>query len=222
MNVFITGISKGIGLALTTEALNKGHRVFGVARNPESSPELSSLIKSYPDFHLINLDLLDPKAEEKLLMELKECSSLDIVINNAGIYEKGSSREEFLKSFEVNSFTPFLVSHTLLPKLKMSKNPKLIHISSIMGSIEETSSGGAYAYRASKAALNMINKSLTVENKWLTTAVLHPGWVQTRMGGESAPLEIKESSSGLWKVIEGLSPEKSGSFLDYQGAKLPW
>lgn len=222
MNVLITGISKGIGLALTIEALKKGFQVYGVARNPEASPEISALSVEYPSLHLVALDLTDPEAGLKLKAVFENCHSLDILINNAGVYEKGSSKSDFLKSFEVNTYIPFMVTEALLPKLQKAKQPKLIHISSMMGSIDDNASGGSYAYRASKSALNMVNKCLTVENRWLTTAVLHPGWVKTRMGGEGAPLSVNESSRGLWKVIEELKHEVSGSFIDYQGRNLPW
>lgn len=220
MNVFITGVSSGIGLDLTKLALKAGHHVYGVARNPEKSVELMALKSSNPSLQLLELDLMEEKASEKIASFLKNCPDLGLVINNAGVYEKGNSKEEFYKTFEVNTFIPFMVTEAVLPKLKSGSSPKLIHISSLMGSIEDNSSGGSYFYRASKTALNMINKCLTVENEWLITAVVHPGWVQTKMGGTEAPLSVQDSTAGIWKVIQGLS--KSGSFVDYQGRELPW
>lgn len=222
MNVFITGVARGIGLALTAEALQRGHTVYGVARNPEGSEALLKLRQKYPSLQLLKLDLTEEGASERLEMELTALESIDVVINNAGVYEKGVERDSFRKSFEINSFVPFMVAQTLLPKLKRSRSPKLVSISSTMGSIEENTSGGSVAYRASKAALNMINKCLSLEHDWLVALVMHPGWVQTDMGGTSAPTTTEESSQGIWRVIEELEKKDSGGFRDYQGRELPW
>lgn len=223
MNVLITGVSKGIGLALTNGALEKGYHVYGVARHPGSSKELSELQKRFSSqLTLIELDLTDAKAQDKLVSALKEQSKINILINNAGIYENGTDKQDFLKSFEVNSYIPFMVTETLLSKLKAAGSPKVIHITSLMGSISDNTSGGSYAYRSSKTALNMIHKCLSIDHPWLTSCVIHPGWVQTSMGGESAPVKVHESGSGIWKVIEELKPSESGCFKDYQGRNLPW
>lgn len=222
MNIVITGVAKGIGLALTKKALEEGHKVYGVARKPESSKELLHLKEKFSNLEFIQLDLTDDKAAEKLTNALKGCAVIDVLINNAGIYEKGTSKQEFLKSFEVNSYVPFMVTETLLDKLQKASQPKLIHITSMMGSIADNTSGGSYAYRASKSALNMIHKSLTVDHAWLTSAVIHPGWVQTNMGGSSAPTTTEHSVNGIWKVIEGLSLKDSGIFKTFEGKVLPW
>ena len=91
-----------------------------------------------------------------------------------------------------------------------------------MGSIDDNSSGGYYAYRSSKAALNMLNKSLAMDNPWLTTIVVHPGWVKTDMGGSQAPLTVEESTEGIWKLIKSKGPADSGKFFDYRGQILKW
>lgn len=222
MNVLITGVSKGIGLALTTEALQKGHHVFGVARKPDESKELMQLQKEYKTLTIIGLDLTNDDAQEKLNKALKATDKIDILINNAGMLENASTKEAFMKSFELNSYVPFMVVETILPKLKAASMPKIVHITSTMGSIADNTSGGYYAYRSSKSALNMIHKSLTVDHSWLTSAVIHPGWVQTRMGGESAPTSVEVSGKGIWKVVDGLTAADTGCFKDYQGKNLPW
>jgi NAD(P)-dependent dehydrogenase (short-subunit alcohol dehydrogenase family) len=222
MNVLITGVSKGIGLALTTEALQKGYQVFGVARIPEESMKLSQLQKQYNSLHIIKLDLKDNQASEKLRLSLIDCKQIDILINNAGIYEKETTKEAFLNSFEMNTYVPFMVTETILPKLKLSKEPKIVHITSMMGSIADNTSGDSYAYRSSKSALNMVHKCLSIDHDWLTSVAIHPGWVQTSMGGEAAPLSPEVSANGIWKVIEGTTKSESGCFKDYQGKQLPW
>lgn len=222
MDILITGISKGIGLALTSEALFKGYRVFGVARSSGQTSELMELKKKYQSLQIIDLDLTAADAKIKLTNALKHTNKIDILINNAGILENETSKEAFMKSFELNAHVPFMVTETILPKLKLSPSPKVIHITSMMGSIEDNTSGGYYAYRSSKSALNMIHKSFTIDHSWLTSAVIHPGWVQTRMGGGSAPTPADSSAKGIWKVIGGLTIKESGCFKDYQGQNLPW
>lgn len=220
--VFITGISRGIGLALTKLALERGDLVIGVARNPEESPELVKLQNQFKELKIISLDLSHDEASEKILAELTEIPVIDILINNAGIYEHGTSKQSFLKSFEVNSYVPFMVTEALLPKLKKSLFPKLVNISSVMGGITDNSSGDAYAYRSSKSALNMIHKCQSLEHHWLTCVAIHPGWVKTDMGGEGAQLLPKTSAIGIWDVISKIRLDESGPFMDYKGHHLRW
>ena len=128
--------------------------------------------------------------------------------------------EGWSETFTVNTIAPFLLAQSVLPAVK-SSGGKLIAISTRMGSIEDNSSGGFIAYRSSKAALNMAWRSLAIDSR-VTCAVLHPGWVQTRMGGGSAPLTPEQSVSGMRQVIEGLTAEQSGGFFNHDGSRVPW
>jgi len=223
MNVVVTGASRGIGLELTTIALNKGDQVLAVARDPKRSRGLMALQKEFGDkLSLCAADVAHPEAAEMILNSVANWSAIDTLINNAGIFRKDERADDFLESFRVNSVAPFLVTKTLLPKLRKGNSPRVLQITSLMGSIEDNSSGGSYAYRASKAALNMLNKCLAVENNWLTTIVIHPGWVKTDMGGSGAPVEVAESAQGIWKVAHALKHADSGQFFDFRGKKLPW
>ena len=115
-----------------------------------------------------------------------------------------------------------LVTQALLPCLERAAAPKVVNISSLMGSIEDNSSGGTYAYRMSKAALNMFTKTFAVDFPKIATLTMHPGWVKTDMGGANAPTEKTESVKGLLKVILASSLKNTGQFIDYEGDKLPW
>jgi len=222
MNVLITGASRGIGLQLTRQALEKGSMVYAVARAPLESPPLQTLKKQYDTkLVLITADLFSASAVEKISQNLGD-NPLDIMINNAGIFREDKTFQDFMDTFQINSVIPFFLAKTLLPKLKLSKDPKVAQITSRMGSIQDNSSGGHYSYRASKAALNMINKSFSLDHSWLTTLVIHPGWVQTDMGGSNAPVSPEDSATGIWKVILQSNKDQSGSFLDYQGHRIPW
>jgi NAD(P)-dependent dehydrogenase (short-subunit alcohol dehydrogenase family) len=127
------------------------------------------------------------------------------------------------QTFAVNTLGPLRVVQALLPNLRQGKRKTIVNMSSQLGSIEN-SNGGWYAYRASKAALNQINKSLGVElgRDGFICVVLHPGWVRTDMGGSGATYSPEESVSGLVAVIEKLQPADNGRFLDFKGNSIPW
>lgn len=223
MNILITGASRGIGLELCRQALAKGHTVIAVVRTANPDSELGRLKEQSGDkLQIINADMSDFSAPQAVLQQLEGLSSVDVLINNAGILKQTLSGEDFAESFRVNTIAPFLMAQAFLPLLKKSKAPKLINISSMMGSVADNTSGGYYPYRSSKAALNMINKSLSVDNPWLTTVVMHPGWVKTDMGGAGATTEIKESVQGMWTIIEKLKLNDSGGFFNFKGEELPW
>jgi len=153
--------------------------------------------------------------------------SLDLLIANAGTYGPRSvtTREDgeaWLETFAVQTVGPFLLAQSVLP-LVARANGKLIAITSRMGSIEDNTSGGYIAYRSSKTALNSAWRSLAIDNRSkVTAAVLHPGWVQTRMGGGSAPLTPQQSVSGMRQVIDRLNSKDSGEFFSYDGSQIPW
>lgn len=202
MKVVITGTSRGIGAELVKIAEEKGHEVLAVDRK--------------------TVDLRSPEAAAKIADLVKPWGVVDILVNNAGIMRQGTSREDFQESFLVNSIVPFEITQALLPYLKKSSKPRVVQITSKMGSIDDNTSGGYYAYRSSKSAINMINKSLALDNPWLTAMVVHPGWVKTDMGGAQAPTTTSESGDGIWRLIEGMVPSKSGSFYDFKGVEIPW
>ena len=216
MNILITGVSRGIGLELARQALTEGHSVIGVAR--AVTVELERL----KGIHVVIADLLDPAAPAKITKALQDWTFVDILVNNAGIMRAGVTTEDFMLSFQVNSVAPFIMTKALTPWLRKSGAPCVINITSLMGSIADNGSGGYYAYRSSKTALNMINKSLAVDSPWLTTVVVHPGWVKTDMGGEGAPVEPKRSAAGIWQIARDLKPSQSGKFFNYTGEELPW
>ena len=222
MYVVITGTSRGIGLELTKYALSKGHHVLAIARKPEASSSLVELQRSNIKLELMTLDLLDKDAHNLIAKRVGSWPQVDVLINNAGIFEKDQTIEDFEKSFLTNSIKPFFITRALLPLLKKSKHPVSLQITSMMGSITDNTSGGSYSYRASKAALNILFKSFSIDEKWLISLLVHPGWVQTRMGGESAPVSVQDSAQGIWKLIDDAKLSQSGSFMTYRGQTIAW
>ena len=215
-SVLITGANRGLGLEFVRQYKHAGWDVVATAR--ETSPELDAL-----DVRVEAIEMGDLDAVAALGSRIDR---LDLLIANAGTYGPRDIRDAeagrgWEQTFVVNTIAPFLLAQSLIPAVDAARG-KLIAISTRMGSIEDNNSGGYIAYRSSKAALNAAWKSLAIDNPGLVCAVLHPGWVQTRMGGRSAPLSPEESVVGLRKVIDGLGPERSGGFFDYRGAMVPW
>jgi NAD(P)-dependent dehydrogenase (short-subunit alcohol dehydrogenase family) len=228
MNIFITGANRGIGLGLTKAWLAKGHNVYATARHPDHARELWELEADYKG--RCHLQTLDVTQDEQLTLLAKKLEGVPIhmLINNAGVLPSWSSsfqdltRTDLLRAFEVNTIAPIRVAQAFLPHLKAAGHPIVATLSSLMGSITDNTSGGAYAYRISKTAVNMWNKSFAIDHPWLTAVVLHPGWVKTDMGGENAPTQVEESVTGLVKILSALKKETSGHFIDFQGRDLPW
>lgn len=223
--LLITGSNRGLGLEFVRQYAAEGWRVYACCRAPASASELNALASETVTVHA--LDVGDFGAIEALAEELQGVA-IDVLINNAGVFGDGSplgsiDYEVFRKTLEVNTLAPLRMTECFLPHLEKGSLKKIAHVTSRMGSIADNTSGGRYAYRSSKAALNMVNKSLSQDlGSRATTVVLHPGWVATDMGGPSAPLKAPESVSGMRKVIDGLSPEDTGRFFNWDGALLPW
>jgi NAD(P)-dependent dehydrogenase (short-subunit alcohol dehydrogenase family) len=217
----ITGANRGIGLELARQLVAAGHSVVATARKPsglESKLKGNSLI--YP------LDVGSPESIGELAGRLD--GPIDVLINNAGVIGDGdtgfetASPEKIMESFTVNALGAFRVTQALLKHLERGTKPKVVNITSQMGSIADNKSGGYYGYRMSKAALNMFTKSLAVDFPKWTVLCLHPGWVQTDMGGREAPVSPEDSARGLIKVIEKAGTSESGRFFNFRGEELPW
>jgi len=221
--VLITGANRGIGLEFVKQYEQAGYRVIGTARKPEKAAELKSL-----GARVEQLDVTDPESISALANLLKDVR-IDILINNAGVRGDRTATLDTLdfdrieQTFAVNAFGPMRVTQALYKNMQRSDTKKIIQISSVMGSIQN-SGGGDYDYRASKTALNMLNKSLAAElaSAGYISVVLHPGWVKTDLGGANARLTPSESVTGMIKVIEQLERKDNAHFYDYQGQEIPW
>lgn len=223
--VLITGANRGIGLELARQYAADGWNVIATCRDPAQATALAAI----PGVEIHALAVDDPAAIAQLAAALAG-RTLDLLINNAGVMgpdlpaqsRDGVDSEGWLQTLKVNSLAPLLLTLALRPALKAGA--KVATLSSQLGSIAENESGGMYAYRASKAAMNMINKSLSVDlrDDGIICLVLHPGWVQTDMGGAKAPVQVPDSVRGLRRVIEAATMADSGSFIAFDGRRLPW
>lgn len=220
-HVVITGVSRGIGQKLAELSLERGDKVWGIARDPSGTDGIKKLSAKYGDQLVLFAGDVNDRELGKKVLRGYNWPAIDVLINNAGIY-RDDNREDFEATFVTNSIAPYFLTKDLLPLLRKSSEPKAAFISSMMGSVADNASGGAVSYRASKAALNMIVKCLSIDEAWLTSLIFHPGWVKTRMGGENAPTEVTESAQGLLSLIHKSGKEHSGTFRNYLGKTLPW
>ena len=221
--VLITGANRGLGLEFARQFKARGYDVIGTARNPDKAAALRKL-----GAQVEQLDVADDNSAQALAARLAG-KSIDILINNAGIIGQPAQSvtdlnfDKMVYTYQVNALGPMRVTKALYENLKKGKGRKVVNITSMMGSIG-MNFGGGYDYRASKAALNMLSNTLSKElgKDGFTCIVIHPGWVQTDMGGNSAPVTPRESISGMIAVIDGLDGSANGKFFDYTGKELPW
>jgi NAD(P)-dependent dehydrogenase (short-subunit alcohol dehydrogenase family) len=217
----VTGANRGIGLALVVELKQRGQAVLAACRN--SSPELAKLGVEVVEGVDVATD-----AGLAALVAAVGTRSIDLLVNNAGILIWGDrlgelNVEGIRKQFEVNALAPLRLTDALRERL--GHGAKVALVTSRMGSIDDNSSGGAYGYRMSKAALNMAGKSLAVDlrGRGVAVAILHPGMVKTDMtGGHGGSVEPVDAARGLLARVDALTLETTGGFWHANGERLPW
>ena len=216
--VLITGANRGLGLEFARQYAADGWDVIATARRPDSAEELAGV-----GVELQVLDAADPSSIAALAQRLNG-RAVDVMIANAGMMGPPAlDAEGWLATLQTNAVGPTLLAEALKANVAASAQKKMIAITSEMGSIGDNSSGGYIAYRSSKAALNAAWRSLSIDWRGeVVLALFHPGWVQTDMGGANATLGAPTSVAGMRRVVAGLGPERSGSFLTWDGRELPW
>ncbi len=221
--VLVTGANRGLGLEFARQYAGAGWTVIATARSPESAPELNAL-----GVRVMQLDVTDQASIDGLTRDLKG-ASIDLLINNAGIFPRSGSLAEtdfadVARTYEVNTIGPMRVTRALLPNLRSGEMKTVVSITSGLGSIADNTGGRFYGYRESKAALNMFTRSMAAElrDDGFTCVVISPGWVQTDMGGPEANLKPEESITGMRAVIAKLTPADTGTYWNYNGETMPW
>lgn len=224
--VLITGANRGIGLEFVRQFAADGWKVIAACREPEKADDLERV---NGDVTTQQVDVMSGESVAALA-EAIDGQPVDVLINNAGTYlDRGVQLgdleyDKWAESFDINVLGPIRVAEALVGQVGRSKRRLMVFITSQMGSIAENTSGASYAYRSTKAALNAAVKSMSIDLKPREVAclLLHPGWVRTDMGGKNATLEVRDSVSGMRRVIEGFTLARTGSFLRYDGETIPW
>ena len=232
VRVLITGANRGLGLEFVKQLLNRGDTVIATFREPNDLSNLNNLKNTFRKcLKILSLDVSSSDSRNQAFKNIKEqFEYIDILINNAGTTGKRYLTLGYLYTddmsevFNVNAISPLLMVETFLELLENSSNPKVINITSRMGSISLRQNTNNFSYCASKSALNMFSKLLSnsLRSKSIIVIPMHPGWVKTRMGTQQAPLSVQESISGMLNVIDNLNLDQTGQFFDWQGNIVPW
>jgi NAD(P)-dependent dehydrogenase (short-subunit alcohol dehydrogenase family) len=227
--ILITGSNRGIGLELAHQYAAQGWQVLACCRRPDQATALNRLGDKFPNITLHTLDVAQQDQVQKLAAHLQDCP-IDILFNNAGIYGPydavfGNTDEaRWLECLHTNVIAPMKMMEAFLTHVAASKHKLIAAMSSKMGSMADNGSGGSYIYRSSKAALNAVMKSAAIdlEPRGVKVAILHPGWVQTDMGGPNAEITVAESVGRMREILGTITPENSGTFFDIDGSIIPW
>jgi NAD(P)-dependent dehydrogenase (short-subunit alcohol dehydrogenase family) len=230
-SVLITGSNRGLGLEWVRQYAKEGWRVYATCRHPSEAYDLNELAVGHNNITVYRLDVTKPDEIDALRRDFLD-KSIDVLINNAGIYlEKYDNAnldrvrfEDWELSFRVNTLGCFRLTGALREMVAGSEKRLVVVISSHMGSIAEIEEPGSYYYRSSKAALNAALKGLSLELKSSGIGVLifHPGWNNTRMGGPDAPFRPPETVEGMRKLIEKFTLNDTGRFFRFDGTEIPW
>lgn len=232
MNSLVTGANRGIGLSFVQHLLARGDHVIATCRRPGKATALNTLAGEFPGrLHVLPLDVANQKSRAELVRELPlvlgDDGRIDVLINNAGVLHSGErfghvDAAILEDSFRINAIGPFLLTQALAPLL--NDGAHIANLASVMGSITRCTDYRSPSYCSSKAAQNMLTVQLAhaLRARGIVVLALHPGWVQTEMGGTGATVAVDDSARGLLQVIAGATLEHSGQFLDWRGKPLPW
>ncbi len=225
--VLITGANRGLGLEFTKQYAADGWFVLACCRHPQSAMALQTLAAAHGNVKIHALDVGDFAQIDALALQLKH-ESIDLLLNNAGVYPSSSfgdtNYSEWADGFKINSMVPLKMAEAFVQHISRGQLKKIATLSSKMGSIDDNSSGESYSYRTSKAAVNMAMKSLSIDLRpyGISVVTLHPGWVQTDMGGSNALINTQTSVAGMRKVIADLNLSNTGNFIAYDGQAINW
>ncbi len=223
-NILITGANRGLGLGFVKFYLNRGDRVWATYRDDANSLIRLESTRCNP----IKWDINEALAETE---QAKLPNEINLLVNNAGIYgakDGGQSlekvsKQELLQVFNTDAVAPLLLVQNLLPRLKRGK-ATIANMSSKMGSATDNGSGGVYAYRAAKSALNIISRSMAIDlaKDGIKVICLHPGWVQTDMTNQTGLVDVDTSVAGLTSAIDSVNDYSPGAFVAFDGTVVPY
>lgn len=234
--VLITGANRGLGLELARQYAADGWRVLACSRHPDAEA-LVALAREPSAVSSHALEVTDAASVAALAGALRG-TPVDVLLNVAGVMHRRVEAADgkplpplgaldygdWSRVLTVNVLGQARVAEALLENVAASDQKKIVTLSSELGSVGGNKTGGLYAYRSSKAAVNAVMKSMAIDlaPRGIIAVPMHPGWVRTDMGGPKAPLSAEQSAAGMRRVIAGLTIADSGRFLQWDGGELPW
>jgi NAD(P)-dependent dehydrogenase (short-subunit alcohol dehydrogenase family) len=229
--VLISGANRGLGIEFASQYSADGWRVLATCRDPSRALMLNRLAEaSQGTIEIIALDVIDADVIDEVAKHLNG-EAIDVLLNSAGVMGP-RERQRFgsvdyrawVEVLNINTLGPTRVAEAFVEHVAASNRKLIVTITSGMGSLADNTSGGWIAYRTSKAAVNMVMKTLSIDLalRGITSVVINPGWVRTDMGGPNATLSPAESVTKLRHLIERLGPAQSGKFFNYDGTEYPW
>lgn len=224
MQWVVTGTNRGIGLELVRQLIARGDQVIAGVRTLDRAAPVQALGgRAEGRLRVLQCDVGDDASVRAFADEIGD-TTIDVLVNSAGVMGRMQSLEaldlaDVMRTYEIDALGPIRVTRALLPRVQRADNPRVVSITSGMGSITDNTSGGAYGYRMAKAALNMANRSMSVDlrARGICCVVVNPGWVQTDMGGTGAPMAVEDSVGRMIAIFDALDLSRTGSFLDVKG-----
>ena len=207
-----------------------GWQVYAACRDPASASELRQLAEDGGGkLRILEMDVTEARSVKAAAAEL-DGQAIDLLLNNSGIIGPHGQTignidyDAWAEVLEVNTMGPMRVSEAFVDNVARSDRKLIVTLTSGMGSLADNTSGGSIAYRSSKAAVNMVMRSLAIDltSRGISCVVVNPGWVQTEMGGANATLTPLESVTALRGLIETLGSAQSGKFFNYDGREYAW
>ena len=223
LTVVVTGANRGIGLELARQLTAAGATVIGTARRPDEADVLRAT-----GARVEPLDVADAVSVAAVADRL-DGLPVDVLINNAGIFPyrgtfEDADPEVALRTYDVNTLGPLRVTQALLPNLRAGTRKLVMNMSSWKGGIAANTDGGSTGYRESKAALNMMTRTMAIElaDEGFVCVAMSPGWVRTDIGGPDAPLAPEESVQSMLDTLSRVGPEDSGNYISRKGSRFEW
>ncbi len=227
----VTGANRGLGLEFVRQLLARGGRVVASCRQPAEATALQALVAALPGrLHVLALAVDSEASRLAFAREVADLfEGIDLLVNNAGMLARGEQFGELdaavlQQTLATNTVAPLMLAQALAPLLQRGARPRVLNISSALGSIARADGFHTPTYRISKAGLNMAGVMMAHALNPLGVGVItaSPGWVQTDMGGSGAQLTAEESVASLLRLVDELPGVPAGPFLDRSGEVLPW
>lgn len=234
-SILITGANRGLGLEFARAYAADGWRVFAACRRP--SAELEALAGAHPALRIHPLDVADHASIDALAAVLAG-EPIDVLLNNAGRFGRllfgaggvedqrfgAIDYEDWALTFRINVMGPMKMAEAFVEQVAASRQRKIVTLSSMLGSMALNGIGGLYPYRSTKAGVNAVMKSLSIDlgKRGIAAVALHPGWVRTAMGGPGAEIDAPEAVAGMRRVIADLTLDKVGHVIAWNGERLPY